>query len=125
MILGHANPKITKMIKNAVSKGTSYGAPTPLEVKFAKMIQEAFPSMEMMRMVSSGTEATMSALRLARGYTNRNKILKFDGCYHGHADSLLVRQAPALQQWAYLTASACQRILQNTQSLCHTMTLML
>ena len=96
MILGHANPKITKMIKNAVSKGTSYGAPTPLEVKFAKMIQEAFPSMEMMRMVSSGTEATMSALRLARGYTNRNKILKFDGRYHGHADSLLVKAGSGL-----------------------------
>lgn len=96
MILGHANPKITKMIKNAVSKGTSYGAPTPLEVKFAKMIQEAFPSMEMMRMVSSGTEAAMSALRLARGYTNRNKILKFDGCYHGHADSLLVKAGSGL-----------------------------
>lgn len=96
MILGHANPKITKMIKNAVSKGTSYGAPTPLEVRFAKMIQGAFPSMEMMRMVSSGTEAAMSALRLARGYTNRNKILKFDGCYHGHADSLLVKAGSGL-----------------------------
>lgn len=96
MILGHANPKVTKMIKNAISKGTSYGAPTALEVRFAKMLNEAFPSMELVRLVSSGTEATMSALRLARGFTNRNKILKFEGCYHGHADSLLVKAGSGL-----------------------------
>ncbi len=96
MILGHANPKITKMVKNAISKGTSYGAPTALEVRFAKMLNEAFPSMELVRLVSSGTEAAMSALRLARGFTNRNKILKFEGCYHGHADSLLVKAGSGL-----------------------------
>lgn len=96
MILGHANPKVTKMIKNAISKGTSYGAPTALENRFAKMLNEAFPSMELVRLVSSGTEAAMSALRLARGFTNRNKILKFEGCYHGHADSLLVKAGSGL-----------------------------
>ena len=96
MILGHANPKVTKMIKNAISKGTSYGAPTALENRFAKMLNEAFPSIELVRLVSSGTEATMSALRLARGFTNRNKILKFEGCYHGHADSLLVKAGSGL-----------------------------
>ena len=96
MILGHANPKVTKMIKNAISKGTSYGAPTALEVRFAKMLNEAFPSMELVRLVSSGTEAAMSALRLARGFTNRDKILKFEGCYHGHADSLLVKAGSGL-----------------------------
>ncbi len=96
MILGHANPKVTKMIKNAISKGTSYGAPTALEVRFAKMLNEALPSMELVRLVSSGTEAAMSALRLARGFTNRNKILKFEGCYHGHADSLLVKAGSGL-----------------------------
>jgi glutamate-1-semialdehyde 2,1-aminomutase len=96
MILGHANPKVTKMVKNAISKGTSYGAPTALENRFAKMLNEAFPSMELLRLVSSGTEAAMSALRLARGFTNRNKILKFEGCYHGHADSLLVKAGSGL-----------------------------
>jgi len=91
MILGHAHPKVTKAIKNATSKGTSYGAPTPLEIKLAQLILEAFPSMEMVRFVSSGTEATMSAIRLARAYTERDKVIKFEGCYHGHSDSLLVK----------------------------------
>ena len=91
MILGHAHPKVVAAIKAATTKGTSFGAPTELEVKLGRLIQKAFPSMEQIRMVSSGTEATMSAIRLARGYTGRVKILKFDGGYHGHADSLLVR----------------------------------
>lgn len=91
MILGHAHPKVVSAIKAAVDHGTSYGAPTELEVRLAKLIQKAFPSMELLRMVSSGTEAAMSAIRLARGYTGRDKIIKFDGGYHGHADSLLVR----------------------------------
>ena len=91
MILGHAHPKVTAALKQAVANGTSFGAPTELEITLAKMVKKAFPSMEMMRMVSSGTEATMSAIRVARGFTNRDKILKFDGCYHGHADSLLVK----------------------------------
>lgn len=91
MILGHARPRVIEALKRALDLGTSYGAPTRLEVTLAKMICEALPSVEMVRLVSSGTEATMSALRLARGYTGRDKILKFEGCYHGHADSLLVK----------------------------------
>ncbi len=91
MILGHAHPKVTIAIKKAIANGTSFGAPTELEITLAKMVKKAFPSIEMVRMVSSGTEATMSAIRVARGFTGRDKVLKFDGCYHGHADSLLVR----------------------------------
>lgn len=91
MILGHSHPEIVAAIQAAAERGTSYGAPTELEVEMAKMIVEALPSMDMVRMVSSGTEATMSAIRLARGFTGREKIIKFEGCYHGHADSLLVK----------------------------------
>jgi glutamate-1-semialdehyde 2,1-aminomutase len=91
MILGHGHPVVTAALKKAIANGTSFGAPTELEVTLAKMVRKAFPSMEMVRMVSSGTEATMSAIRAARGFTGRDKILKFDGCYHGHADSLLVK----------------------------------
>ena len=96
MILGHAHPRVVRAIRAAVSNGTSYGAPTELEVRLAGRIQKAFPSMELIRMVSSGTEATMSAIRLARGFTGRDTILKFDGCYHGHADSLLVKAGSGL-----------------------------
>lgn len=91
MILGHVHPKVTAALKKAVSDGTSFGAPTELEITLARMVKKAFPSIEMLRLVSSGTEATMSAIRAARGFTGRDKILKFDGCYHGHADSLLVK----------------------------------
>ena len=91
MILGHRNPQVVHAIQTAAAKGTSYGAPTELEIEMAKMIVDAFPSIDMVRLVSSGTEAAMSAIRLARGYTGREKIIKFDGCYHGHADSLLVK----------------------------------
>ncbi len=91
MILGHAHPVVTRAIEHAAAQGTSYGAPTELEVVMAEMITEAFPSIDMVRMVNSGTEAVMSAIRLARGFTGREKILKFEGCYHGHADSLLVK----------------------------------
>jgi len=91
MILGHAHPGVVAALKKAIPKGTSYGAPTFLEVELAAKVKKAFPSMELMRMVSSGTEAVMSAIRLARGYTGRDKILKFEGCYHGHGDSLLVK----------------------------------
>jgi glutamate-1-semialdehyde 2,1-aminomutase len=90
LILGHAHPSVVKALQERVPKGTSYGAPTELEVRMAQMITEMVPSIEMVRMVNSGTEATMSAVRLARGYTGRDKIIKFEGCYHGHADSLLV-----------------------------------
>ena len=91
MILGHCHPAVTAALKNAVDQGSSFGAPTELEITLAEMVIDAVPSIEMVRMVSSGTEATMSAIRLARGFTGRDKILKFSGCYHGHADSLLVK----------------------------------
>lgn len=91
MIVGHAHPQVTQAIIDTAQKGTSFGTPTALEVELARMIRDAFPSMELIRLVNSGTEATMSAIRLARGYTNRDKIIKFEGCYHGHADSLLVK----------------------------------
>jgi len=91
MILGHNHPEVTRAIKEAADKGTSYGAPTNAEVEMAELISNAFPSIEMVRMVNSGTEATMSTIRLARGFTNREKIIKFEGCYHGHVDSLLVK----------------------------------
>ena len=91
MILGHAHPKVVAAIQETAALGTSYGAPTLLETKLAKKIMELLPSIERIRMVNSGTEATMSALRVARGYTKREKILKFVGCYHGHGDSLLVK----------------------------------
>lgn len=90
MILGHGHPEVIKAIMERLHKGTSYGAPTALEVEMAAKIIEMVPSIEMVRMVNSGTEATMSAIRLARGFTGRDKIIKFDGCYHGHTDSLLV-----------------------------------
>jgi glutamate-1-semialdehyde 2,1-aminomutase len=96
MILGHAHPHVVRAIQAAAMRGTSYGAPTELETRLAGRIQKAFPSMELIRMVSSGTEATMSAIRLARGFTGRDTILKFDGCYHGHADSLLVKAGSGL-----------------------------
>ena len=91
LILGHAHPVVVGAIKAAAERGTSYGAPTEIETECAEEVIKAFPSMEMVRMVSSGTEATMSALRLARGVTGRNKIIKFEGCYHGHGDSLLIK----------------------------------
>jgi len=90
MILGHAHPAVLEAIRDAASRGTSYGAPCALEVELAERVVRHVPSVEKVRFVSSGTEATMSALRVARGFTGRRKILKFDGCYHGHADSLLV-----------------------------------
>jgi glutamate-1-semialdehyde 2,1-aminomutase len=90
-ILGHAHPKIISAIKAAAEHGTSFGIPNPLEVKMAKLICEFVPSVQKIRMTNSGTEACMSAIRLARGFTKRDKIVKFDGCYHGHVDSLLVR----------------------------------
>ena len=91
LILGHAHPVVVAALEKSIQGGTSFGAPSPLEVELAELIQQAMPSMEMMRFVNSGTEATMSALRLARAYTGRNKVIKFEGCYHGHADLLLVQ----------------------------------
>ena len=91
MILGHAHPDVINAVKQAAEKGLSFGAPTEIETLMAHRVCELMPSIELVRMVSSGTEATMSAIRLARGYTGRDKIVKFEGCYHGHSDSLLVK----------------------------------
>jgi glutamate-1-semialdehyde 2,1-aminomutase len=91
LITGHAHPNVVKAIQDAALKGTSYGAPSPLEIELAQRVMDFMPNIEMIRFVNSGTEATMSALRLARAHTRRDKIVKFDGCYHGHADLLLVQ----------------------------------
>jgi glutamate-1-semialdehyde 2,1-aminomutase len=96
MILGHASPPVVTAIKNAAGHGTSFGAPTELEVELAGQIRDAFPSMEKSRLVSSGTEAVMSAIRVARGFTKRDSILKFEGCYHGHSDYLLAKAGSGL-----------------------------
>lgn len=91
MILGHSNPRVIACLKSAIDKGTSYGAPTAAETELAGLVNKAYPSMEKIRMVNSGTEAAMSAIRTARGFTKRDKIIKFEGCYHGHSDGLLVK----------------------------------
>ena len=91
MILGHADPDVVEAVQSAAARGLSYGAPTALETQLAELVCQAVPSMDQVRMVNSGTEATMSAIRLARGYTGRDTLIKFEGCYHGHADSLLVK----------------------------------
>jgi glutamate-1-semialdehyde 2,1-aminomutase len=91
LILGHAHPQVVEAIKEVAEKGTSFGVPTAIETEMAKMVIDRMPSVEIVRMVNSGTEATMSALRLARAYTGRQKIIKFEGCYHGHSDSLLIK----------------------------------
>ncbi|WP_456455543.1 glutamate-1-semialdehyde 2,1-aminomutase [Thermovibrio sp.] len=104
MILGHAHPKVVEAVKRQAEKGTSYGAPTELEVELARTIVELVPSVEKVRMVNSGTEATMSAIRLARGYTGRNKVVKFEGGYHGHVDSLLVKAGSGLTTFGVPTS---------------------
>ena len=91
MILGHSNPRVIACLKSAIDKGTSYGAPTAAETELAGLVNKAYPSMEKIRMVNSGTEAAMSAIRTARGFTKRDKIIKFEGCYHGHSNGLLVK----------------------------------
>ncbi|GIP60745.1 glutamate-1-semialdehyde 2,1-aminomutase [Paenibacillus woosongensis] len=91
LIMGHAHPEVVKALQETAAKGTSFGAPTLLETQMARLVAERVPSIEVVRMVNSGTEATMSAIRLARGYTGRSKIMKFEGSYHGHADSLLIK----------------------------------
>lgn len=96
LIAGHAHPKVVEEVRRAAGKGTSFGIPTEIEVKMARKVVEMVPSIEMVRMVNSGTEATMSAIRLARGFTGRPGIIKFNGCYHGHADSLLVKAGSGL-----------------------------
>ncbi len=96
MIAGHAHPAVIKAVQDTVAKGLGFGAPTTIETEMADLVCELVPSIELVRMVSSGTEATMSAIRLARGYTGRDKIVKFEGCYHGHSDSLLVKAGSGL-----------------------------
>ncbi|MHB1959022.1 MAG: aminotransferase class III-fold pyridoxal phosphate-dependent enzyme, partial [Acidobacteriaceae bacterium] len=91
MILGHAAPQVVKAVQEAAARGVSFGASTPAEADLAEMVRQAFPSIEMLRFVSSGTEATMSAIRLARAFTHRKYFIKFEGCYHGHSDALLVK----------------------------------
>ena len=95
-IVGHAHPEVVEAVQQAATLGLSYGAPTESEIVLAEKITELLPVIEKVRLVSSGTEATMSAIRLARGATNRNKIIKFEGCYHGHSDSLLVKAGSGL-----------------------------
>ena len=91
MVLGHAHPEVIEAVGAIIHKGLSFGAPTMIETEMADKVCELVPSLDLVRMVSSGTEATMSAIRLARGFTGRDKIVKFEGCYHGHSDSLLVK----------------------------------
>src|ERR1700722_13594458 len=91
MILGHAHPQVIKAVQEVAADGLSFGAPTELETRLARRVVELMPSIELVRFVSSGTEATMSAIRLARGFTGRDTIVKFEGCYHGHSDSLLLK----------------------------------
>ncbi|MBN1957023.1 MAG: glutamate-1-semialdehyde 2,1-aminomutase [Desulfuromonadales bacterium] len=104
MILGHCHPKVVEAIQQTAAAGASFGAPTARETELAELVCAAYPNIEKVRMVSSGTEATMSAIRLARGYTGRDKILKFDGCYHGHADSLLVKAGSGLATFGVPTS---------------------
>src|SRR6185436_6445280 len=96
LILGHCHPRVVKAVEQALHNGATFGAPTELETRLAELIIEAMPSIEMVRMVSSGTEASMSAIRLARGFTGRDLIVKFAGCYHGHVDSLLASAGSGL-----------------------------
>jgi glutamate-1-semialdehyde 2,1-aminomutase len=91
MILGHAHPRVIEAVQKAAADGTSYGAPTEIEIRMAELICNIVPSIQMVRMVNSGTEATMSAVRLARAFTDREKIIKFEGCYHGHGDAFLIK----------------------------------
>ncbi|MEJ2518762.1 MAG: glutamate-1-semialdehyde 2,1-aminomutase, partial [Desulfuromonadales bacterium] len=104
MILGHCHPKVVEAIQQTAATGASFGAPTARETELAERVCAAYPNIEQVRMVSSGTEATMSAIRLARGYTGRDKIIKFAGCYHGHADSLLVKAGSGLATFGVPTS---------------------
>jgi len=118
MILGHRHPEVVAAIQGVLERGTSFGAPTDLETELAEMVVEAVPSVEMVRMVNSGTEATMSAIRLARGVTGRDLLIKFDGCYHGHADTLLVAAGSGVATLGIPGSSGVpQAFVQNTLSL--------
>jgi len=118
LIFGHSHPDVVAALRGTVDRGTSYGIPTRVEIEMAQKVVEMVPSIEMVRMVNSGTEAAMSAIRLARGYTGRKKIIKFDGCYHGHADSLLVKSGSGLMTFGIPgTPGVPQEIVQHTISL--------
>ncbi len=118
MILGHSHPAVTEAIEAALHRGTSFGAPIDLEVRLAEMMIDAVPGLEMVRMVNSGTEATMSAIRVARGYTGRSRIIKFDGCYHGHADTLLVAAGSGVATLGIPgTPGVPEDVIRNTLSL--------
>ena len=118
MIMGHNHPDVINAVKNQLESGMSFGAPTEIETLLAEKICQLMPAIEQIRMVNSGTEATMSAIRLARGYTGRNKIIKFEGCYHGHADSLLVKAGSGLLTSGIPTSAGVPSdIIQNTLSL--------
>ena len=125
MIMGHSHPEIVNAIKKQAELGTSYGAPTSLESDVAELIIKNVPSIEKIRMVNSGTEATMSSIRLARGFTNRDKIIKFDGCYHGHVDSLLIKAGSGVLTLACQIHQAFQKILLSTPLHVHIMTFLL
>lgn len=120
LILGHRHPAVVQAIQQCLERGTTYGAPTDLEVTLAEKVVEALPAVEMVRMVNSGTEATMSALRLARAYTNRKKIVKFEGCYHGHHDSLLIKAGSgALTHGVPTSPGVPEDIAGNTINACY------
>lgn len=118
LILGHAHPEVIESVRRAAEHGTSYGIPTRIEIEMARKVVEMVPSIEMVRMVNSGTEAAMSAIRLARGYTGRKKIIKFNGCYHGHADALLVKSGSGLMTFGIPgTPGVPEETVQHTISL--------
>jgi glutamate-1-semialdehyde 2,1-aminomutase len=118
LILGHSHPEVVAAVREVAGRGTSYGIPTRIEIEMAKKVVEMVPSIEMVRMVNSGTEAAMSAIRLARGYTGRRKIVKFNGCYHGHADSLLVKSGSGLMTFGIPgTPGVPEEIVKHTVSL--------
>src|SRR5665213_2386116 len=118
MILGHAAPDVVRAVQEAAARGTSFGASTPTEADLAEMVHRAFPSVEMLRFVSSGTEATMSAIRLARAFTGRKFFVKFEGCYHGHADALLVKAGSGIATLGIPgSAGVPEETVQNTLAL--------
>lgn len=114
-IVGHAHPAVIDAVQRAAAQGLSFGAPTEAEVELAELLCAMLPSLEMVRLVSSGTEATMSAIRLARGFTGRDAIVKFEGCYHGHADSLLVKAGSGLLTFGNPSSGGCPRISPSTR----------
>ena len=124
MVVGHAHPNVVRALQEAAARGTSYGAPTCVESDLAKLVMKVYPSIEVIRMVNSGTEATMSALRLARGYTGREKIVKFVGCYHGHSDSLLVHAGSGMATLVCRVRRALLGERRRIRLACRTMTSM-